>query len=175
MDMITLDLRDLTAISPVSPAMLSCYAEAAWVMLWKFHEPAETKGAWEHQQGQPTPVMLLWNQPSVAALDSHGNEKDTTEYAAYAVAIAAADALGFRVIGRSRQSSGSDWIMVPKGEPANDYYKLEVSGMARIGSELPASRLAAKVKQGSNGDFRRPGVAIVARFEDVILVSEVWP
>lgn len=82
--------------------------------------------------------------------------------------------LGFRVIGRAHQGSGSDWVIVPKEEPPNDYYKLEVSGMARVGAEAPEHRLAAKVKQGSRGDWERPGVVVVVRFDDVKILSETW-
>ncbi len=107
-------------------------------------------------------------------LASHGNEKDATEYGAYAVAIAVAHDLGFKVIGRTHQGSGTDWLMIREGEPANDYYKLEVSGIARINKEKPESRLSSKVAQGSHGDLQRPGVAVVARFEDLRIVSEGW-
>ena len=38
--------------------------------------------------------------------------------------------------------------MVPKGEPATDFYMLEVSGIIRKTSESPLGRLHAKVTQG---------------------------
>jgi hypothetical protein len=177
--MTKLDLRTLRAMSSASPTMLAFYAETASVMLWRFHAPhkslelAETPGTW-HRGEQSIPVILLWNEPTMEVLHSHGNEQDATEQGAYALAIAVADALGFHVLGRAHHGSGSDWIMIPRGEPTNDYYKLEVSGMARAGTESPASRLAAKVQQGSNGDLRRPGVAVVARFQDAAIFSEQW-
>lgn len=118
--------------------------------------------------------MVVWDAPRQQALESHGNEKDATEYGAYAVAIAVANQLGFKVIGRTHQGSETDWLMIRKGEPANDFYKLEVSGMARTNQEKPEARLEKKVAQGSGGDLERPGLAVVARFEDVQILSEPW-
>ncbi len=65
-------------------------------------------------------------------------------------------------------------MVVPKGEPANDYYKLEVSGIARVNAEKPEGRLADKVDQATRGDYDRPGLAVVARFEDALILSEGW-
>ena len=93
---------------------------------------------------------------------------------AEAVAIALAHHLGFRVIGEAHHGSGSDWLMVPKGEPATDFYMLEVSGIIRKTSESPLGRLHAKVTQGREGDLGRPGMAVVVRFEDVRVLSETW-
>jgi hypothetical protein len=65
--------------------------------------------------------------------------------------------------------------VVPRGEPLNDRYKLEVSGIARVhvGND-PATRLRVKVTQGIGGDLTRPGLAVVARFEDALILSESW-
>ncbi len=177
--MIDLDLRDLSAFSSSSRALLTACSEAASVMLWKFHTAPSSAGTWQHAEasslpGEPTSVALLWDEPGRDVLASYGNEKDATEYGAYAIAIALADHLGFKVIARAHQGSGTDWVMIRKGEPANDYYLLEVSGFARINNENPAERLRKKVAQGRGGDARRPGVAVVARFEDIQLLSEAW-
>jgi len=63
--------------------------------------------------------------------------------------------------------------MIRKGEPSNDYYRLEVSGMAAINQEKPEQRLARKMEQLRGGDLPRPGIAVVIRFEDVRVLSEV--
>lgn len=169
--MIELDVRDLTAFSAASPGQLATCAEAASVILHQFHSPPRTPGRWM-RSGDPVGVEVLWDQPAPQVLATYGNENDATEYAAYAVAIAVADRLGFEVLGRARQSSGSDWWMVPKGEPTNDYYRLEVSGIARINTEKPEHRLGVKIAQLKKADLRRPGVAVVARFEDMRILSE---
>jgi hypothetical protein len=176
---IELDLRDLSAFSSSTRAVLTACSEAAAVMLWKFHKAPRSPGSWHHteasaQHDDPVDIALLWDVPGREVLASHGNEKDATEDGAYAIAIALADRLGFRVIGRTHQGSGTDWLMIRKGEPANDYYKLEVSGLARINKEKPVDRLQKKVTQGSGGDMQRPGVAVVVRFEDIQILSEAW-
>jgi hypothetical protein len=175
--MIVLDMRDLSAFSSSTRALLTACSEAATVMLWKFHSSPRSQGLWEHgTAGHPLGVILTWAEPSTEVLASHGNEKDATEYGAYAIAIAIAlaDHLGFKVLGRAHQGSGTDWWMIRKGEPANDYYKLEVSGIARISRDKPEGRLSKKAAQGSGGDLQRPGVAVVGRFEDLRILSGTW-
>jgi hypothetical protein len=179
--MIRLDLRDLSPFcsATMSHFLLGYCSSAASAVIWRFHDASKSvQGTWEQRAAGAVAtsieVELTWDAPTEDILQTHANQKDATEYAAYAVAFAIADALGFKVIGRAHQGSGADWIMVRKGEPANDYYKLEVSGMAEIGTQTPASRLAEKLAQGRGGDRKRPGVAVVARFEDVRVLSEAW-
>lgn len=177
--MIVLDLRDLSAFSSATRALLTTCSEAASVMLWKFHTPPQAHGSWQKDEGlaaleDPIEVAVLWDAPETDVLQSYGNEKDATEYGAYALAIALASHLGFKVLGRTHQGSGTDWLMIREGEPANDYYKLEVSGISRINTQKPEARLAEKTTQGRVGDWKRPGLAVVARFEDLRILSEAW-
>jgi len=177
--MIDVDVRDLTLFSSATRALLTTCSECASVMLWQFHASPRSLGQWEHDEklsflDDPIEVAVLWDEPGRDVLETHNNEKDAKEYGAYAVAIAIADRLGFKVLARTHQGSGTDWLMIRKGEPATDYYKLEVSGMGRINKEKPEIRLRSKINQGSGGDMQRPGVAVVARFEDLRIVSETW-
>lgn len=187
--MITLDVRDPGAFAASRSVMYTALAEAARVMLWKFHDvpPPNTHGTWTLEsniewigripvfnEAREEQVEIAWEAPTEADQAAHANELDATEFAAYAVALAVADQLGFRILARMQHGSGADWVMVPRGEPANDYYKLEVSGMARIGAERPEARLRAKREQGSGGDYNRPGLAVVVRFEDATVLSETW-
>jgi hypothetical protein len=66
-------------------------------------------------------------------------------------------------------------VILPKGEPSNDYYRLEVSGMGRINTERPESRLARKIAQIGDAGVSRPGLVVVTRFEDMRILSETWP
>ena len=179
--MIVLDVRDLKAYSSASRTKLSLCSESASVVLWRFHTPPRTEGKWQHCSHAANPAnhaedaAVVWNEPSKEQLETYGNAKEATEMGAYAIALAVADQLGFTVLGRAGQTSGSDWVMIRKGEPSNDYYRLEVSGMAAIGYEKPEQRLARKLEQLRAGDLQRPGIAVVVRFEDVRVISEVSP
>lgn len=174
--MVQIDLRSLESYASFRSGNLASFVEAARVMLWKFHDvpPPDTAGMWTHD-GAGQDVELAWEEPSEHDQAAHANELDATECAGYAVALAIANQLGFRVIGRVHHGSGADWIMVPRGEPTNDYYKLEVSGIARVSpTNRPEDRLVAKVAQASRGDYERPGIAVVARFEDARILSASW-
>jgi hypothetical protein len=176
---IVLNVRDLTAISAATRGQLVSRSEAASIIMWRFHAAPRTTGQWEQDAlssflEDPVEVEILWDEPSRSTVESHRNELKNVERAAEAVAIALADHLGFKVLGETHHGSGSDWRMVPKGEPANDFYKLEVSGIIRTKSESPEGRLREKAAQGRSGDLQRPGVAVEVRFGDVRIRSEAW-
>ena len=172
--MIVLDVRDLTACSVASRGQLLSCSEAASTMLWKFHVAPRALGRWQ-RDGEAIDIEVLWDEPGRDVLETYTEERDATEYAAYAVAIALADHLGFTVLGRAHLGSGSDWLMYRRGEPRNDYYRMEVSGIARVNAEKPETRLSEKIVQLGLGDRIRPGVAVVTRFEDLRILSERWP
>jgi hypothetical protein len=140
------------------------WTEAATVMFFKFHQvpPPKTPMALAWDDGRCS-LHVHWTQPDFRALESHANENDATEAAAYAVAIAAVNHRGYVVRRRAHQGSGADFLMVRRGEPDNDFVKLEVSGIARGGSL--ETRLVQKKEQVSGGDLSRPGVALVVHFE----------
>lgn len=166
------DLDNLDAICDVSPRKLASYAEGAAVMLARFDHPTPAAGSWQHDGGAAQAVEVRWSRPCSATIDSYGDLRDEARDGAYAIAMAVADAAGFRVRGRIPQGTGADWWMVPKQGRANDIYKLEVSGIAEKGS--PGYILARKKEQGSGGSLDRPGLAVVVRFSNVQIGSESW-
>ena len=166
-----LDLTRLTDISSVTRPVLEAHAEAAFVMLHRYHPGPPTLGTWQ-RSSVTTEVTLVWETPSEAMSLTHSNHKDATEEGAYAIAIAIADASGFKVIGRTYQGSGADWLMIPRTGPQDEFFKLEVSGIAEGGT--PEGRLMAKMEQGQRGDLDRPGIAVVVRFQDAQIRSESW-
>jgi hypothetical protein len=83
-DVTTLDLRDLSAVSSVSPSVLVHCSEAAAVMMREFHTPPQTAGTWEHDGAAPQPIDMFWEEPGEQTLITHGNAKDATEYGGYA-------------------------------------------------------------------------------------------
>src|SRR4051812_34395427 len=164
------NLMDLARICALTPALVSMWSEAATVMLFKFHQvpPPKTPMVLAWDDGRCL-LHLHWIQPAVRALESHANEKDATESAAYAVAIAAANHNGYVVRRRAHQGSGADLLMVRRGEPDNDFVKLEVSGIARGGGL--ETRVSKKTEQVAGGDLARPGVALVVHFEAAEIVA----
>jgi hypothetical protein len=169
----------LTQISSATRGQLIARSEAASVMMWRFHPAGRTKAEWTRDALNPlledsVEVEILWDEPTRSMLGAHRNELKNVERAAEAIAIAIAAHLGFDVVGEAHHGSGSDWLMLPKGEPESDFYKLEVSGMILKSAESPAARLRAKVEQARRGDWNRPGMAAVVRFEDVRILSETW-
>lgn len=158
------DLGRLGELCDLSPGILCAWQEAASVMLDKFHPvpPPPTSASLTHDEA-PSTLDLTWTKPTTQMMESHANEKDATEDAAYGVAIAAAHHCGYRVRRRTHHGSGSDLLMVRHGEPDNDFVKLEVSGIAR-GRALEG-RLAEKIREVGKGDLDRPGVALVVGFE----------
>lgn len=167
-----LDLHRLGEVSRLSPTVLACFAEAASVMLHLHHAapPPSTPGVLV-QNAEAVPLSLDWPEPTSQQRESHQNEKDAPEDGACAVAIAAVHALGYTVVRRTRQGSGCDYLMVPHGEPENDFRKLEVSGMGA--GHLP-TRLKEKVAQGQGGDLQRPGMAVVVGFKAARILVEEW-
>lgn len=172
--MLVLDLRSVSQYATIRSAVFSAKTEAASVMLWKFYSPnTKADGTWRHCT-QEQPVQLQWENPERDLLAAHSNELDATEDGAYAIAMAIANQLGFKIVARAHHGSGADWILARNGEPVNDYYKLEVSGMARMSAESPEHRLKEKLEQIQRGDYDRPGLAVVTRFEDACVLSGEW-
>lgn len=168
---VVVDLPALASLCDLSAGERESLAEAARVMLHRHESPAPAPGQWKCE-ACAVAIEVHWAKPSERELQTHGNEKDATERGAYAVAAAALARLGFTVMGRTGQGSGSDWWMVRADEGEERLYKLEVSGIGKGGS--PGTRLREKVAQGQRGTLRRPGVALVFRFADALLLSEGW-
>lgn len=164
------NLMELAQICALTPALVGMWSEAATVMFFKFHQvpPPRTPVALAWNDGRCS-LHVHWTQPDLQTLESHANEKDATEAAAYAVAIAAANHQGYVVRRRAHQGSGADLLMVRRGEPDNDFVKLEVSGIARGGSL--ETRVSQKAEQVAGGNLSRPGVALVVHFEAAEIVA----
>lgn len=165
-----LDLARLGDVCHLSPTLVACLAEAASVMFDLYHPAPPTPGILV-QSGRNVPVILGWSKPTDQQRASHQNEKDAPEDGACAVAIATVHELGYAVVRRTRQGSGCDYLMVPRGEPDNDFLKLEVSG---TGDGNPTGRLKEKVAQGKGGDLQRPGMAVVVGFKAAEIHVEEW-
>lgn len=169
---IQLDLARLGEVSRLSPTVVAYLAEAAWVMLDLYHAaPPPPTPAVLVTSAEEVRLALVWPAPTKQQCESHQNEKDAPEDGACAVVIATVHELGYSVVRRTRQGSGCDYLMVPRGEPENDFLKLEVSG---TGDGNLASRLKEKLEQGKGGDLQRPGMAVVVGFQAARILVETW-
>ena len=171
--MADLDLTTLHARCSLSPALVGALVEAASVVMAAHHlaPPPPTPMRWV-EEDQEQVARIIWTAPDERAKASHSNNKDATEDAACAVAIAAMQELGFRVVKRAFHGSGADYLMVKSGEPDNDFIKLEVSGIFQ-GGDL-RKRLRVKIDQVGGGQLNRPGRAVVVQFEEPAIAIGRW-
>jgi hypothetical protein len=165
-------LRDLAAFCDLSSAMLAVFSEAAAVLLNTFHPAPPPPTAVRMTSGlEEGRIEIDWDSPDVKTQETHANEKDATEFAAYGISVLAAQHRGFRIRKRAHNRSGADFLMVRHGEPDNDFVKLEVSGVAR-GEATLLPRSKAKVAQVRGGNLARPGCAVVVGFESARILME---
>lgn len=162
--LIPLDLTTLSAQSGLSPKLLEVYAEAAGVVLDRFHGAKGPPTAAGIEEGdQSLEALVRWERSTEQSQASHDNRIDVSEFAACAVAIAAAHAYaGRRVMRRALHGSGADFLMRRLDATGDDFERLEVSGITT--AEPPRSRLREKVDELRRGNDRRPGRALVVAF-----------
>lgn len=167
-----LKLSALREVSRLTPAALDSLAEAAAVMLDRYHEVPPPPTPFDLRvQGEEMTAEVDWHGPTDQQHGTHANEKDAAEDGACAVAIATVGAIGYTVLRRTRHGSGCDYLMVRAGEPENDFRKLEVSGTAEGDLE---QRLRRKVTQARGGDLDRSGLAVVVGFKAAKILVEGW-
>jgi hypothetical protein len=173
--LISLDLTALSAQSGLSPKLLEVYAEAAGVVLDRFHGPMGSPTPASIEEGdRATRAQIHWERSTEQAQASHDNRIDASEFAACAVAIAAAHAYaGRRVLRRALHGSGADFLMRRHDATGDDFERLDVSGITT--TEPPRTRLREKVDELRRGNDRRPGRALVVAFpgERVRALTEV--
>ena len=163
----TLDLNELATgnIPAITPALGAALAEAAGVCL-------QQQG---HAQGVQLTVRgigannytLTWKTASPQALRSWGDERETAEKGAEAVALSLAiPTTSFEVIRRARQGDGFDyWLGTPTAAEFTPQAGLEVSGIMKGTSGDIRARLREKLQQaGRSGTQEWETFAIVVEF-----------
>lgn len=159
-----LDLTTPPESRALSHGTVAFQREVASVALDDCHGQAPVDGVWYEVGAEPVehPFRLNWAPATEQMRASHANETDCTEDGAYALAIAAMEAQGFRIQIRAKHRSGADYLMVPAGASEEDFLKLEVSGIRRGGDWM--GRLRIKTTQVRKG-LELPGRAVVVHFE----------
>jgi hypothetical protein len=169
----------LTSLHTRHSALLESTAssiyDAARVAMARFHEPEELTWNVSGVGGNAT-YDSSWEAPTSTHFTTFANEKDTTEDAAYCVAIATADChLDLELLTRAPQGSGSDWIFGSRGAKADDglnldfesveLMRLEVSGISEDTPNKLEARVRQKVAQTQGKQTTLPATAAVVGFK----------
>lgn len=140
--------------------------EAARVCLDRHHTPPTTFVIQDTKQAVGT--VVNWTPTDARTRRAWGNERDTTEYGAYACALAAVElACGLVSVSRADTGTGVDFYMAPPDASVDDlenHIRLEVSGVGRGDAAVVVRRLADKLKQAKKGKSNLPAMAGVVGF-----------
>jgi hypothetical protein len=152
--------------------LAGAYTDAARVCLDRHHAPPIAFSVAD--DGRARQVRLQWDVTDERCRAAYANEIDTTEYGAYACAIAAVEITrGLFAVRRAEARSGADYYLAPDGMPLNDLercFRLEVSGVDRGASAVVAARLEEKIEQARNGESNLPALAAVVGFKAQLIL-----
>jgi hypothetical protein len=170
----TIELSNLDKRHPgVSEGIAMSYCEAARVCLARHHKPPKTFNLTYDSASMTADAD--WAPPTQLLEAAWNNTIDTTEAAAYCVALAAIEITdGLYAIYRAETRSGADYYLGPKGiepEDLENLVRLEVSGIDKATPHLIATRLRQKLQQIKNGASNVPGIASVVAFDQLAVAS----
>lgn len=162
----------------LTPAVADSYAEAARVCLDRHHEsPIDLDIA---NSGRVETVVAEWIETDGRTRGAWANEIDATEVGAYACVLAAVElAEGLVAVRRAPTRTGADYYIGPAGVTvgdAEDWLRLEVSGIDRACGATVEQRLKEKLTQAAAGVSDFPAMAGVVAFKARrIVLSRVEP
>lgn len=122
-------------------------SEAANVAWSKHYQPPRELEL--HNDDRTSAWIVEWTAATPRELRAYANDIDTTEDAAYGIALASIQAeLGLVAISRARQLTGADYIVgPPDAADFEDAYRLEVSGTDNGDAAEIVTRVQKKVRQ----------------------------
>ena len=150
----------------ITPALAEVMFEAARVCLDRHHAPpldfdVRADGQWET-------VHLNWPPSNSRLRRAWGNQNESIEWGAVAVALAYVGQIaGLLAVRRAQHGSGADYFVTPEDADLHDLearIRLEVSGMERGELADLNRRLAQKLEQLRRGRPQGPGFAVVVGF-----------
>jgi hypothetical protein len=158
--------------SGLTQPLADSYTEAACVCLARHHQPPVTMSLTHGESNELRVVYFV--VPDARMLNAHANEIDATEIAAYAVSLAAVEAVaGLVAVRRAATLTGADWYIAPSGTSSDDLedcIRLEVSGInAGVSSDIKR-RLREKLAQAARGASNLPAIAAVIGFKALEVV-----
>ena len=161
-----IQISDLEKRHPgVSPGVSLFFAEAAVVCFARYHaSPVEM----EVGRGAIQSVSASWDRPSDDLLRAWANEIDTTEAAAYCVALASVELTdGLVAVARAETRTGADYYLGSVTDDDMDLetsHRLEVSGVGEGTHGVVQARLRQKISQAAAGRSNLPAIAAVVGF-----------
>ena len=155
----------------ITPAVGENYAQAARVCLDR-HHASPVEFTIEYSGGQEQ-VIVKWDRADERARAAWANRDDATRDGAYALALAAVEAVtGLVAVSRAETKTGADYFLALPGSDVEDLehtVRLEISG---TDSGRPADisrRLKEKLEQAASGASDLPAMAAVVGFKARII------
>ena len=122
-----------------------------------------------HDNGAAISATVHWERTDDRCKAAYANETDTTEWGAYACALATTELTrGLVALRRAETKTGADYYLAPPGTPLHDLEKcvrLEVSGIDKGTPNDIEVRLLQKVAQARAGESNLPALATVVGFK----------
>ncbi len=158
----------------LTPALANALKEAARVCLDR-HHVSPIPIVIRHDDRQMV-ADVEWEATDERTRGAWRNEKDTTEWGAYACVLAAVEMFhGLVAVFRAETQTGADYYVAPLGADADDieeHIRLEVSGVNRGNDAAVRRRLREKIEQLARGDDDIPGIAGVIGFRARLILLD---
>lgn len=150
----------------LTPELAESCTQAARVCLDRHHVSPIDFSIEDSVQCQLAAVE--WTKTDRRIRAAWANDIDTTEFGAYACALAAVELRhGFVAVGRAETRTGADFYVgqaTSSGTDLGDRIRLEVSGTDAGSPSTIAWRLQTKLRQAGAGDSLLPAIAAVVGF-----------
>lgn len=151
----------------LTEALALCYHEAARVCLDRHHKPPAAFVI--QDEGTDTKASAVWEPADERCQAAYANEIDTTEWGAYACALASTELRrGLVAVHRAETRTGADYYLAPSGSGVDDLedaIRLEISGIDKGTLREIEVRLLEKVEQARRGKGNLPALATVVGFQ----------
>lgn len=161
----TINLYDLQAVTELSAVRCSSFAEAAAVCLARYHEKKVNVVVLGDLQSE---FELVWGQVSEEQRNSYNDLEEATEDGAYCLAIWVIEKLTeYHTLRKSQKQTGIDFFLNHKTDTQNPkpQARLEVSGILKGTTSKIKARLNQKIAQSmQSDDLEIPAFIIIVEF-----------
>jgi hypothetical protein len=155
-------------------SIASAYSEAARVCLDRHHVSPVSLLLSDNDRTRT--VKADWQRADKRTTEAWGNKDDATEAGAYALSLAAIEAMrGLVALRRAETLTGADYYLGRPGGRSDDLeaaLRLEVSGTDEGNNAVIQARLRLKKGQARQGKSNLPAVASVVGFAALRILTE---